>query len=154
MEHFQDLKDRGSPRGKFPDTTKSILVVALRNLSREEEFFCDMGTKIVTGSHSLGVLVRDRAAEYSWLAKKVKGWTESVKTIPGVARKHPQSAYTGLQKSLQKEWEFVQQVTPGIEDAIGLVEQGHTGPLPGIGGGNTRERGHMPTGETGGTGPT
>ena len=40
-----------------------------------------------------------------------------------VARKHPQSAYAGLQKSLQQEWEFVQQVTPGIGDAFGTVEE-------------------------------
>ena len=33
-----------------------------------------------------------------------------------VARKHPQSAYAGLQKSLQQEWAFMQQVTPGIGD--------------------------------------
>ena len=27
---------------------------------------------------------------------------------------HPQTSYTGLQKSLQQEWAFVQRVTPGI----------------------------------------
>ena len=42
--------------------------------------------------------------------------------IPGVARKHPQSAYAGLQKSLQQEWAFVQHVNPGIGNAFGPVE--------------------------------
>ena len=45
------------------------------------------------------------------------------KTPSGVARKHLQSAYAGLQKSLQQEWAFVQRVTPGIGDAFGPVEQ-------------------------------
>ena len=40
----------------------------------------------------------------------------------GVSRKHPQSAYAGLQKSLQQEWSLVQQVTPGIGNAFGPVE--------------------------------
>ena len=46
-----------------------------------------------------------------------------MKTLARVARKHPQSAYAGLQNSLQQEWEFVQQVTPSIRYAFGLVEE-------------------------------
>ena len=40
-----------------------------------------------------------------------------------MARKHPQSAYAGRQKSLQQEWAFVQRVTPGIGNAFGPVEE-------------------------------
>ena len=43
--------------------------------------------------------------------------------MAGVARKHPQYAYAGLQKSLQQEWALVQRVTPGIGDALGPVEE-------------------------------
>ena len=56
------------------------------------------------------------------MAENIKGWSESVEILSGVSRKHPQSAYTGLQKSLQQEWEFVLRVTPGIGDAFGPVE--------------------------------
>ena len=42
--------------------------------------------------------------------------------LSGVSRKHLQSTYAGLQKSLQQEWAFVQQVTPGIGDTFGPVE--------------------------------
>ena len=40
-----------------------------------------------------------------------------------MARKHPQSAYAGLQKSFQQEWAFVQRVTPGISNPFGPVEE-------------------------------
>ena len=50
-------------------------------------------------------------------------WAESVRTLAMVACKHPQSAYAGLQKSLQQEWAFVQRVTPGIGDNFGTVEE-------------------------------
>ena len=40
-----------------------------------------------------------------------------------MARNHPQSAYAGLQKSLQQDWAFVQRVTPGISNAFGPVEE-------------------------------
>ena len=43
--------------------------------------------------------------------------------LAGFARKHPQSAYAGLQKSLQKEWAFVQRVTPGVGESFGPVEE-------------------------------
>ena len=55
--------------------------------------------------------------------EKVQGWIESVKILAGVARKHPQSAYAIMQKSLQQEWAFVHQVTPGIGGAFVLVDQ-------------------------------
>ena len=45
-----------------------------------------------------------------------------MKILSGVSQKHPQSAYTRLQNSLQQEWDFVQRVTPGFGDAFGPVE--------------------------------
>ena len=67
----------------------------------------------------MGGYIGDREAEGGWLASKIKGWTESVAILSGVARKHPQSDYAGLQKSLQQEWAFVQRVTLGVEDSLG-----------------------------------
>ena len=40
-----------------------------------------------------------------------------------VSLKHPQPAYSGLQKSLQQEWAFVQRVTPRVGDSFGPVEE-------------------------------
>ena len=42
--------------------------------------------------------------------------------MSGVAHRHLQMAYTGLQKSLQQEWAFVQRVTPGIGMAFQTVK--------------------------------
>ena len=53
----------------------------------------------------------------------MEGWAESVYTLARVARKHLQSAYAGLQKSIQQEWAFVQRVTLGIGDTFGPVEE-------------------------------
>ena len=46
-----------------------------------------------------------------------------VKNLAGSARKHSQSAYAGMQNSLQQEWAFVQQATLGIGDAFVPVEK-------------------------------
>ena len=114
---------RGPSRGYYPEPTKSILVMALQNVGRAEEFFRGMGIKVVTGHRYLGGFIGDSKAEKRWLAGKVTGWTELVETLARVSRKHLQSAYTGLQKSLQQEWAFVKRFTPSIGDALGPVEK-------------------------------
>ena len=122
MDHFCDLQLRRSSRGYYTEPTKSILVVAKRNVPRAKEYFRGMGIQVVTGSRYIGGFVGEREAEASWIKEKVDRWDESVRTLEGVACKHPQSAYAGLHKSLQQEWAFVQRVTPGIGDAFGPLE--------------------------------
>ena len=81
------------------------------------------------GHHYLGGYIGDKEAEGRWLTAKIKGWTKSVEILSGISRKHPQSAYTGLQKSLQQEWSFVQRVTPGVGNAFRPVETALKGTL-------------------------
>ena len=64
-------------------------------------------------------------------------------TLDGVACRHPQTAYAGLQKSSYQEWAFVKRVTPDIGMAFQAVEdelqdnllpalfQGATSQIPG-----------------------
>ena len=65
LAHFKDMQARVPPRGYFLEPTKSILVVAPRNVPRSEYFFRGMGVKIVTGSRYLGGFVGDGASEKS-----------------------------------------------------------------------------------------
>ena len=39
LEHLWDLQAQGPARGYYPEPTKSILVMALDNVARVEEFF-------------------------------------------------------------------------------------------------------------------
>ena len=94
-----------------------------RNVPRAKDYFRGMGIQVVTGSQYLGRIVEEQAVEDRWIQEKVEGYAESVQTLAGVAHKHPQSAYAGLQKSLQQEWLFVQRVAPGIGEAFGPEEE-------------------------------
>ena len=100
QEHFRDIQARGPARGYYPEPTKSILVVAPGNVTRAEDHFQGLGIRVVTGHRYLGGFIGDIDAEKGWLQDKIRGWTESVKLLVGVAYKHPQSAYAGLQNSL------------------------------------------------------
>ena len=82
-----------------------------------------MDIQVVTGYRYLWGFIGDREEEERLMSEKITGWAESVETLARVSRKQPQYSYAGLQKSLQKEWAFVQRVTPGIGDAFGLVEK-------------------------------
>ena len=99
--HFQDLQAQGSARGYYPELTKSILVVALGKVAWAEEYFRGLGIRVVKGHRYLRVFLGDVSAEREWLGKKIQGWKELVAILAGFALKHPQSAYAGLQKSLQ-----------------------------------------------------
>ena len=59
MDHFRDLKLRGTDQGYYTEPTKSILVVAERNVPRAKEYFRGMGIRVVTGSRYLGGFVGD-----------------------------------------------------------------------------------------------
>ena len=96
QENFRDLQARGPARGYYPERTKSILVVALGNFARAEEHFRGLGIRVVTGHRYLGGFIGDADAEGEWLQEKIRGSTESVKLLTGVAHKHPQFAYAGL----------------------------------------------------------
>ena len=50
LAHFRDLQAWGAPRGYFLQLTKSILVIALRNVAKSEELFRCMGMRVVTSS--------------------------------------------------------------------------------------------------------
>ena len=117
------MSPKGPARGYFPEPTKSISVVSEQNVPRAKEYFRGMGIQVVTGRRYLGGYIGERETEGQWVQEKVEGWAESVRTLAGVACKHPQSAYAGLQKSLQQEWAFVQRVTPGISNAFRPVEE-------------------------------
>ena len=78
---------------------------------------------MMTGNHYLGGFIGDREAEERWLVDKITGLAESVDTLAGVSHKHPQSAYVGLQKSLQQECSFMQRVTPGISNIFSPVDK-------------------------------
>ena len=58
-----DLQAWGPPWGYFPEPTKSILVVAPRNMAMEDEFFRGVGMTVVTGSCYIGGFLGEREAE-------------------------------------------------------------------------------------------
>ncbi len=118
---FRRLCEIGRLFGYYPEPTKSILIVRQHNL--EEARLRFPAFKVKTGNRYLGGFIGEEEALNEWLGEKTKFWTEAVTDLTSVTQAFPQAAYSGLQKSLQQEWQFVQRVTKGIGPEFASVEQ-------------------------------
>jgi hypothetical protein len=119
---FVKLQEIGPGYEYYPQPTKSILVVPQHSLEAVCIAFTDFNFKVTTGSRYLGSFIGEDDALRSWLLEKTKNWEEAVADLASVAPNFPQTAYSGLQKSLQQEWQFVQRVTKGIGHEFQDVE--------------------------------
>jgi hypothetical protein len=57
-----------------------------------------------------------------WLLPQVKKWVHGVHQLAKVARRFPQTAFAGLAKSLQSEWQYVQRVAQDLGHKFAPVE--------------------------------
>jgi hypothetical protein len=112
---FLRLVELGPTFGYFPESTKSVLIVAQHNLERAKSVFADLDFKVSTGERYLGGFIGESSAQDEWLDRKIQHWSQAVTSLAAAAVKFPQSAYSGLQRSLQQEWQFVQRVVRNIE---------------------------------------
>ena len=126
---FDDLCRLGPDFGYFPEPTKSNLIVHPHEIQDATVFFNIVnvrGFQITTGSRYLGGFIGDEGSRDAWLTKKLSDWEGNILDISAAAHKFPQSAYAGLQKSLQHEWGFVQRVVPDIGPQFWPLEEAIT----------------------------
>jgi hypothetical protein len=72
--------------------------------------FADLNFTVTTRHHYLGGFIGDQDAFEAWIKEQSTCWAEAVTDLASVMKNFPQSAYSGLQKLLQQEWQFVQRV--------------------------------------------
>ena len=66
----------------------------------------------------------------AWVKPQVDVWAHRVKVLAKIARRHPQSAYAGLEMSLQLEWQYLQRTVPGVGTLMGPIEEALRGISP------------------------
>jgi hypothetical protein len=125
-QFFLRLQEIGPAYGYFPEPTKSILIARAHNQHTAKSTFQDLQFKVTTGSRYLGGYIGSQADRELWVREKVTFWSSAVTDLAFVALSHPQTAFAGLQKSLQHEWQFVQRVIADIGDCFFDVEDSIT----------------------------
>jgi hypothetical protein len=108
--YFERLVELGPEYEYFLEPSKSIPAVRDHSKEAAKAYFEDLGFTIVTGAHYLGGFVGETLDQTIWVEKQAKQWTtDAIGDLAFVAENYPQAAYEGLQKSLQAEWQFLQQ---------------------------------------------
>ena len=74
------------------------------------------------GTRYLGGFIGLANRRAEWLRPQIEEWAEGVRRLARVARRFPQTAFAGLSKSLQAEWQYALRVLPEVQRAFGPVE--------------------------------
>ena len=90
---------------------------------RCQSFVAEFNFNYTDGHRYVGGFLGSNTARRDWLEPQILKLVRGIKTLAKVARRYPQTAYTGLAKSLQSEWMYLQRVTPGVEDAFAPIEK-------------------------------
>jgi hypothetical protein len=84
------------------------------------------GPTVSTGTgtnSSLFINIGSSANRELWVQENVAFWTSAVTNLAFAALSHPQTAFAGLQKSLQHIWQFIQQVIEDIGNCFSELEE-------------------------------
>jgi hypothetical protein len=117
------LLQLGPRRGYFPEPDKSILITPINTPPAALTALDEFHFQKTTGHRYLGGFVGSGSSEATWIDPQVDQWISGVHSLSKVARRYPQTAYAGLSKSLQAEWQYVQRVTPNISQAFAPLEK-------------------------------
>jgi hypothetical protein len=116
------LLQLGPRRGYFPEPEKSILIVPTDTPTTSLSLLDEFDFQRTEGHRYLGGFVGSGPTEADWIDPQIEKWVAGVHELSKVARRYPQTAYAGLSKSLQAEWQYLQRVTPNIDQAFAPLE--------------------------------
>jgi hypothetical protein len=117
------LETLGPARGYYPEPAKSIVICRASHIPAAQEQFSDFQFKYCDGHRYVGGFIGTKAAKAEWLDQKIQNWVYGVERLARAAVRFPQTAYAGLSKSLQSEWQYLQRVLPDAGPAFAPVEQ-------------------------------
>jgi hypothetical protein len=113
----------GPACGYYPEPSKSLLIC---HEGEQEESLENLGRFNFASSHGhryIGGFIGTPEARSAWLEPKIQAWIDGIHTLARAARHFPQSAYVGLAKSLQSDWQYLQRVLPDCSVGFEPVEE-------------------------------
>jgi hypothetical protein len=117
------LQRLGPERGYFPEPAKSIFVCKPEDRPGAEELLEAFSSKFTSVSGYVGGFLGSDAALLEWLEPQIQQWVQGVESLVKVAKRYPQTAYAGVTKSLQQEWQYLQRVVPNCGTAFEPVKE-------------------------------
>jgi hypothetical protein len=117
------LQRLGPERGYFPEPANSIVICSPEDRPRAEELLEAFSFKFTDGYRYVGGFLGSDAAVSLWLPPQIQQWVSGVASLAKVTKRYPQTAYAGLTKSLQQEWQYLQRGVPNCRPAFEPVEE-------------------------------
>ena len=114
------LIEEGPAFGYFREPSKSFLVVDKQYAEEAHHIFDKYSITKVEGKRFLGGFIGDGNEKDIYLKKKELEWVDKIEKL--VAKTEPQSALSGLTKSLQAEWHFSHSVLGGSSQLFQPLE--------------------------------
>ena len=116
------IREEGPARGYFPEPSKSILICNPEVSETAKAALEGFNFQYRDGSRYLGSFIGTAATQQDWIDPQIQKWVGGVEALARVAKRFPQTAYAGLAKSLQSEWQYLQRVVPNAGLSFAPVE--------------------------------
>jgi hypothetical protein len=102
---------------------------------------CRFDFRYQEGARYVGGSIGTEDAKKAWLELQNAQWVEGIHALARIALHYPQTAYAGLSKSLQAEWQYMHQVIEDVRDHFALIEEALVNVfIPALCGGNEGEQ--------------
>jgi len=119
---MRTILERGPSRGYFPEPSKSILICNPAVRATVQAELVEFSFQYKDGYRHVGGLIGTPEAKTKWLQPQIQQWIKGIKCLANVAPRFLQTAYAGLAKSLQLEWQYLQRVVPDVGAALVPLE--------------------------------
>jgi hypothetical protein len=117
------LERLGPARGYFPEPAKSILICPPADMAAAKAALSRFDFRYQEGARYVGGFIGTKDSKEAWLAPQIATWVEGIHALARIATNYPQTAYAGLSKSLQAEWQYMHQVVENAGDHFGPIEE-------------------------------
>lgn len=106
------LQQMGPDQGYFPEPEKRLLFCNSTSVNAVKETLQEFTFQNKLGNRYLGGFIGNDLKFIEWIEQKIGNWVKAIQALAKVAINYPQTVYAGLCKSLQMEWQYLQQILP------------------------------------------
>ena len=117
------LERLGPARGYYPEPAKSIIICPPADMAAAKAVLSRFDFRYQEGARYVGGFIGTEDSKEAWLAPQIATWVEGIHALAQIAKNYPQTAYAGLTKSLQAEWQYVHRVVANVGDHFGPIEE-------------------------------
>jgi hypothetical protein len=107
----------------FPEPAKSILICPPADMAAAKAALSRFDFRYQDGARYVGGFIGTEEAKEAWPALQIATWVEGIHALARISNHYPQTAYAGLSKSLQAEWQYMHRVVENAGDHFGPIEE-------------------------------